>query len=241
MPSSALPGIGSKLRSARIQRALSIEETAWRTRIRPELLRALEREEFDQIGHHAFVRSHLASYARFLGIDPAEIVDEFEEGTEDQPSSLEELDRQARDAKKPPRPKWLIAALVCGGVLAVAAVVGVLGGQSERPGAEPSGLASIPSIPASAASVTAAEARVELRVDASADTNVTVAADGTQVFDGMLAGGTSKVFRARDVIDIAAANAGTVRLTLNGTAIGAIGEPGTALHARFGPTGRLDG
>jgi len=235
------PGIGSRLRKARIERALSIEETAWRTRIRPDLLRALEDEDFAEIGHRAFVRSHLASYARFLGLDPKEVMGEFERTWGGEPSSIEELDRQARDARKPPRARWLVASALSGALLIAAAVVGLLGGQDERPIADPSSVSSVPASASPTPSVVTVEnARVELVVEALADTSLTVRADDEEVFEGILASGARRTFRALAVVEVAAANAGTVRVTLNGEELGTLGEPGTVTLARFGPEGRID-
>jgi cytoskeletal protein RodZ len=249
---TASPTIGTKLRSARIDRSLSLEETAWRTRIRPELLRALELEDWASIGHHSFVRTHLSSYARFLGIDPQEVVAEFEAGSEPGPSSLEELDRQVKRSRKPPRAKWLIAAVASGAVLIGIAVAGYLGGQAERPAAEqPLGVSApveslVPSdgpsqVPSDGPSqVPAALARVQLHVEAVADTQVAILVDGEEIFEGVLAAGTARTFRARRMIEILAADAGSILLTHNGTEIGEAGDDGTAFRARFGPQGRRD-
>jgi cytoskeleton protein RodZ len=242
----ASPSIGPKLRQARIDRSLSIEETAWRTRIRPDLLRALEEERFEVIGQQSLVRRNLSSYARFLGIDPVEVVEEFaSRQAEPEPSSIEELDRKEREAPKPKRPKWLIAAAVSGIALAVAAGVGALGGQTERPAAEtrggPTQLAapSHPTVTRPAGPITAAQARVTLIVLAVAPTRVSVQADGVHLFDGTMIAGEQRTFRARSAIDIVAADGGTVRLTLNGITLGAPGPTGSVFRARYGPHGKL--
>jgi cytoskeletal protein RodZ len=247
VPPAAPTSIGPKLRKARIDRSLSIEETAWRTRIRPDLLRALEDERFDSIGQQSFVRRHLSSYARFLGIDPVEVVEEFRSlQDEPEPSSIEELDRKNREAPKPKRPKWLIAAAVSGAALAVAASVGALGGQTERPAAKAVVLPSQSSTPKSAslatkapAPVTAAQARVTLVVSSFSATRVSILADGTKVFDGTLYPGEQRTFRARSTIDVVAADGGTVRLMLNGVALGIPGQSGTVFRARYGPHGKI--
>ena len=241
----APPSIGPKLRKARIDRSLSIEETAWRTRIRPDLLRALEDERFDVIGQQSLVRSNLSSYARFLGMDAAEVVEEFTSRQgEPEPSSIEELDRKNREAPRPKRPKWLIAAIASGVALAVAAGVGALGGQTERPTATtsaPPKTATASHAPPShvVAPVSPAQARVTLVVTAVARTLVSIQADGAQIFDGTLAAGESRTFRARSTIDIVAADGGTVRLTLNGAEIGPPGPSGTVFRARYGPKGKI--
>jgi cytoskeletal protein RodZ len=227
---------------------LSIEETAWRTRIRPDLLRALEDEHFDEIGQQSFVRRHLSSYARFLGIDPTEAVEEFRSlQDEPEPSSIEELDRKNREAPQPKRPKWLFAAVISGAALAVAASVGALGGQTQRPTAKTSVLttpatpkASSSQVPAAPAPVSAARARVTMVVSALSATRVSILADGTQVFDGTLYAGDLGTFRARSTIDVVAADAGTVRLTLNGVALGIPGPAGTVFRARYGPRGKIN-
>lgn len=227
-----------------MERSLSIEETAWRTRIRPELLRALELEEFDSIGHQAFVRSHLASYARFLGIDPTEVVEQFEDQHEAPlPSSIEELDRQVRVAKKPPRPKWVVAALMSGAVLVAAAVVGLLGGQSERPVADPR-TAPMPTVSEEPAGpplpVPPAEARVRLRVEVTETQTVSIKVDGEQFFDGEMGAGEARMFRARRSVEILAADGGEVLLRLNGQDLGVAGAQGELFRGRFGPRGRVD-
>jgi len=241
---AAPPGIGTTLRRARLERSLSIEETAWRTRMRPETLRALEGEHFDTIGHSAFVRSHLHSYARFLGIDPSEVVDAFTTlHAPAEPSAVHELQRQRKEARKPPRPKWLVAAIVSGGVLIAGAAVGVLGGQGERPAAAPSPDASLPEVIASASGlpVPLAEARVRLRVEALADTTVSIFADGQPLYEGPLTEGIARTFNARSAIEIILADAGTVRLRLNGADLGTPGEPGVVFRQRYGPDGPLNG
>lgn len=242
----APPSIGPKLRKARIDRSLSIEETAWRTRIRPDLLRALEDERFEVIGQSSLVRSNLSSYARFLGMDATAVVREFTSlQPEPEPSSIEELDRQNREAPKPKRPKWLIAAIASGVALAVAAGVGALGGQTERPTAKTApaptkaSTASHAASPRVAGPVSPAQARVTLVVVAVAPTLVSIQADGNQIFNGTLGAGESRTFRARSSLDIVAADGGTVRLTLNGVALGLPGPSGTVFRARYGPHGKI--
>lgn len=212
--------------------------------MRPETLRALEGEDFDAIGHTAFVRSHLHSYARFLGIDPAEVVDAFAaQHTVDEPSAVQELERQRKEARKPPRPKWLVAAVVSGAVLIAGAVVGVLGGQGERPAGAPAPDASLPEVIASASGlpVPIAEARVRLRVEALKDTSFSILADGQSLFEGPLAEGIARTYNARSAIEIILPDAGTVRLWLNGRELGTPGEPGVVFRQRYGPDGPLRG
>lgn len=247
MPSAAPAGVGSKLRSARIERALSIEETAWRTRIRPDLIRALEEDEFETIGHEGHVRSHLASYARFLGIDASEVVDEFTSALDEPaPSAIEELDRVRRTSRKPPRPKWLAAALLSGAVLIGASSVGMLGGKTERPSVveaaprlAPPAVTHDTSRSSDRGTVPATLAKVTVRMQAVGDTVVNVKVDGLEVFDGELAVGKARLFRARRSIEVLVADAGEVLLSVNGDDAEPAGDAGSVLHARYGPRGLI--
>jgi hypothetical protein len=230
--------LGAKLRDARDGRSLSIEESAWRMRMRPDLLRALEEEQFDEIGPHGTVRRSLHSYARFLGLDARDVVAEFEHVHGESPSAIEELDKADRIAKRPPRAKWLVAASACSALLIAASIAGVLGGQTQRPSARaPIGGVVQPRLD----STTASRSRtgtVAMRVVALRDSAVRIFADGVKVFDGIIPAGAARDFAARATIDIAAADGGAIELTVNGARF-STGVAHSPLRARFGPRGRI--
>jgi hypothetical protein len=206
--------------------------------MRPELLRALEDEAFDSLGQRSFVQRHLASYARFLGMDQNEVVAQFSSLHEQpEPSSIGELDRKDRAAPRPKRPKWVIAGLVSGTALVVAAAVGALGGQTQRPAAKTVVAPSRASVPSP--HLAAPSARVTLLVSAIAATRISVLDDGSQVFDGTLLAGEHRTFRARSVIEVIASDGGTVRLTLNGVPLGIAGRFGSVFRGRYGPHGPI--
>jgi cytoskeleton protein RodZ len=76
------------------------------------------------------------------------------------------------------------------------------------------------------AAAPAAITGLQLKVDADRGTNVTVAADGKQVFRAIIPAGQSRTFSARNRIEIRAQDAGAVSLELNGQTIAPIGRPG---------------
>ena len=244
VPDVATTGIGATLRTARDGMGISIEEAAWRTRIRPEFLRALEDERFDEIGH-AFVRGHLSSYARFLCLEANEIVRDYVARFEhSEPSPIERLNEQNKEAHRPPKPNWLIAAIVAAAVLIAASVFGVMRGPGPR--ATTSTVADrLPTLPAKAPAATvpavaaAPATPITFVVVAAKRAWVHIEADGTLVVEGTLAEGVSKTFTGREVMDVVIGNAGAVRLILNGRDLGAPGETGEVFRGRFGPRGRL--
>jgi Domain of unknown function (DUF4115)/Helix-turn-helix domain len=246
VPDVATTGIGATLRAAREQLGVSIEEAAWRTRIRPDYLRALEDERFEDIGH-VFVRGHLSSYARFLCLDATAIAHEYVERFEhSEPSPIERLNERHKEAKRPPKPNWLIAALVAAALLIAASVLGVVRGPGPS---TPSGARNpLPSLPATAKQNVqpatpslAAPNAVPITFVVAADKRawIRITADGAVVFEGTLTAGESKTFTGRDVLEVVIGNAGAVRVTFNGRDLGAPGKPGHVFRARFGPKGQL--
>jgi transcriptional regulator with XRE-family HTH domain len=224
---STSSGIGNRLRDARIARNLSIEEIAWRTRIRPEYLRALESEQFADLGHHAFVRTHLHSYATLLGLDASEVSEAFRDAHEpEELSPLETLNQRQREVRKQrPKLSWLRAAMVAGAALIFAASVGILRG----PGSPPAVPVSNPRLesPRQAsrdvrldkpvrAAAEVAPALVNLEIVAVDRAWVRVVGDGQLLFEGFLTPGEMRAFTAGSRIDVRTRAVESLQLTVAG-------------------------
>jgi cytoskeleton protein RodZ len=69
--------VGKKLQQARLARKLEIEDVAERTKIRPDRIIDLEADEYSHFPNLTYAKSFLAKYARFLGLDIQEELDEF--------------------------------------------------------------------------------------------------------------------------------------------------------------------
>jgi transcriptional regulator with XRE-family HTH domain len=70
-------GIGSRLRDARQERGLDLDEVHERTKIRRSYLQALEEERWDQLPAPAYTRGFLRTYARMLGLDAERLVADY--------------------------------------------------------------------------------------------------------------------------------------------------------------------
>ena len=70
-------GIGERLRDARRDLGLDLEEITERTKIRARYLIAMEEERWDALPGAAYVRSFLHTYAEELGLDADALVDEY--------------------------------------------------------------------------------------------------------------------------------------------------------------------
>ena len=70
--------IGERLEEARKRNGLSIREAAEATKIRGDFLLAMEDNSFDIALPEIYVRGFLKNYARFLKLDPAKILTDFD-------------------------------------------------------------------------------------------------------------------------------------------------------------------
>ena len=67
-------GLGDRLRTAREQKKLTLEQVSEEIRIRPKYLRALEEEKFEELPDFVTAKGFLRNYARFLELDVDEML-----------------------------------------------------------------------------------------------------------------------------------------------------------------------
>jgi cytoskeleton protein RodZ len=72
-----MSALGERYRAAREARGLTLSDVAEHIRIRSVYLAAIEDENWSAIGAPVYIRGFLRTYARFLGLDPEEVVAEF--------------------------------------------------------------------------------------------------------------------------------------------------------------------
>ncbi len=74
---SADTSLGQKLRDAREQRSLLLEQVAESLHLDETVITALEQGNFSTLGAPVYVRGHLKTYARLLGLSPDTIAAEY--------------------------------------------------------------------------------------------------------------------------------------------------------------------
>ncbi len=68
---------GLRLRAARERRGLTLESITAKTKVPAALWEALERNDFANWPSGLFARAYVRDYARIIGLDPEEVVEEF--------------------------------------------------------------------------------------------------------------------------------------------------------------------
>jgi cytoskeletal protein RodZ len=80
---SAMEPPGKYLKMERELRGLSIEEAAETTKIRKHLLKAIEEDRYELLPPGLYVRGFLTAYARYLGLNPNDVVLRYEKYLEE--------------------------------------------------------------------------------------------------------------------------------------------------------------
>lgn len=244
-------GIGDALRNSREEQGRSIEEGARATRVRGDLLRALEDEEFAAFGGDVYAKGFLRTYASWLGLDPEPLLETYR--SEVQRGELTAHALVDHPVARPPRsgpPGWVAWTIVSAIVLLLAlAIVGLFGGRTpevaDAPPTDPTEATPTPTTTEGAGQAPSAPSTptpsptptvVQLALLLESDSWVRVIADGDVVLQETLDAGESREFEARSEIELRLGNAGGVRLVLNGRSIPPVGDRGEVVDVVCSPT-----
>ncbi|HKE99858.1 MAG TPA: RodZ domain-containing protein [Actinomycetes bacterium] len=250
-----LESIGETLRAAREAQGHSIQDASAATRVRAAYLEALERDEFDGLGSPVYVKGFLRAYASFLGLDPGPIVDAYRErsGRQEEPPVFQgglrpiEAGFGGFGTRRRPRPNWWVLGSVAAGIVVIAGVVSLFGGDRQPAPAPvvgaPATTAPAVATPAPGTTTTSttrpAPQGVRVVLHYVGPSWSLVRADGEQVFQGIPGAGERRTFRAAKRLELTLGDAGVVELSVNGRDLGQLGGPGEVWRGTFTPRGRL--
>jgi cytoskeletal protein RodZ len=256
---AAAVSIGAELAAAREAAGMTLDDVAERSRVRRTVIEHIEADDFTLCGGDVYARGHLRTLAGIVGADPAPLVAEFDRlHAPHAPSATEVFESET--AARPERrgPNWTAAMAVA---LLVVAVIGVLqlvnrgGGGSPTAVSGPTG-SSAPALPTASAStvsptpssqptssaIAALPGGVTVRLTVNSGKSwLSVTAGSAEVFTGIVAAGTTKVFTDPANVKLVLGNAGAVSLNVNGVEIGSPGKTGEVVRLSFVPGNPLAG
>ncbi len=122
-------GFGVWLRRERELREISLEEIAETTKISKSYLEALEDERFDVLPAPLFAKGFLREYARYVGLDPDEVVNSYLTARDD---GEDPVGADSPSAERKSSFEWTSGALLAAGLVLLLVVVGFLGFWTER-------------------------------------------------------------------------------------------------------------
>jgi len=240
--------IGEALRSAREAQGKSLDDAAVATRIRPSYLEALEEEQFGELGGSVYAKGFLRSYAGYLGVDPAPLLEAYR-AQETPEAPLFEHAPRAIGGLKPGRGgrSWLAVAIVCVSIILLVSLWGLLRPAPDPGDTQPAfvttparttgaggkaGAAARPA-PATTARQAARDVTVTLRYAGASWTRVT--ADGRVAFEGTPGPRQRRTFTARRSLELVLGYPAGVRLTVDGKDLGVADRSGDIWRHTFTP------
>jgi cytoskeleton protein RodZ len=227
---------------------MTIGELSAKTRLRQTLLSGIERDDFSTCGGNVYARGHLRTIASLIGLDPNELVAEFDSTYAPAVESLEESIKGFSEVGSGARRLTLRRLSAVVGVVAVALVVWAIG-PGFHTGSPSKSASSIPvavvsqtptqtsTTDPSASAVAAKPGLVTVVVTSSTGSSwlAVTNSGGAQLFSSMLHRGESKEFTDAQQIYLTIGNAGGVDITVNGKSLGVPGGDGQVVHLAFGP------
>lgn len=225
-----MESVGELLKREREAQGKSIEDVAKVTRMSSQTLAALEDDRFGALPAPVYVKGHLRTYARFLGLDEGEIIQRYTRSTQQhEPTELDEWDaveielhEEERHATK--RNLWIAVGVV------VVGLVLVFGPRlwNRRPPSDPVGDREVPVVTEPGREAAPRDTmiewhRLELMAVAKERTWVRVSVDGTPVSDLTLEPGERRRWEADESFQLDVGNGGALDLYLDGEFLGTAG------------------
>jgi len=241
--------VGDALAQARSQAGLTIAQVSQQTCIRETIIRGIERGDFSACGGDFYTRGHIRSIARVVGLDPEELVREYD-AIHGAPHAI-----TAADVFEPSTPiklkerrsaNWSVLLVI---VLAVVLGYGVFRlvdhGSSSRPLAAAGTHPKASKSPASTPSPTPAAVhprRLTIRLTATQDCWVQFTKPhGQFLFQVYVLSGSTRTWHFRHAVSMQIGNPGGIVLTVNGKDLGHPGSYGQPVTLNFGPGQKLPG
>ena len=255
-----MPGVslGDRFRAAREARGLSLSDCSEQVRIRSVYLAAIEEENWKAIGAAVYVRGFLRTYARFLGLDPEEIVNTF--NAEVQPPARADAESGTQRPALVERSSQPGSALIwVAGIVAVLLVAFVaynaltmrreapvatvsatpsalesaaVESASPEASAVPGGLASASPAASTTPSPPGAGGPQTLALVLSEASWLRVTVDGSVSIEGTFPAGTTKTFHGKNAL-VRVGNAGGVEIFVDGKDVGKLGKSGDVAERGF--------
>ncbi len=114
------PACGERLRDARREQQISIDEISKELHIDETKVRALEANDFDTLGAPVFAKGHLRKYAQLVKVDEADILAEYHALTHKDGLPQVVPNRRRPTLSKSPTPQFALVAVVVVIAIAVA-------------------------------------------------------------------------------------------------------------------------
>ena len=241
--------IGEKLKKARLEKGLSLEDVQKKTKIHLNILKAIEGDGLTNLSP-VYLRAFIKIYSKFLGFSPQEFIPDYKEGsqiTQQQPEPVGKArtpDLKTASIKlnsiKPPKLLIKVFIYIIVGLIILAGLfnLGKLISSRRKAVVKEANIVQLHSVETkkqkskiSAVSEKTSPALtqkevsgVRLAIIAKENCMVTLKVDGKIFFQGVLIRGRSESWKAKEKMELSLSNAGAVELIVNSQHFSNIGK-----------------
>lgn len=231
--------LGRYLKRERELRKISLREVSKNTKVKEHLLKAIEEDQYASLPSPTYVKGFLLSYAKYIGLDPNDVLLRFESSLKGKPVTRPEA---------PPEKKilWNIKyRWVIGGVIGISLFASYflflrpskppmesisVKPKAEEPPPSPPQIAGTTSIPAE-------EQPFSLQLKAVEETWVRLQINGQPGHEMTLRPGEATSHRALKHIHLLVGNAGGLDIIFKGKSLERFGKSGEVVNLIFTPQG----
>jgi cytoskeleton protein RodZ len=236
--------LGHYLKKEREKKNISLRDVSRNTRVREHLLEAMEADRYDLLPSPTFVKGFLQSYAKYVGLDPNEVVLRFQ-NVMTGPSKEEPSPPSEEEVPQKRKPFWIIGGAVLGGILLILLLIYLTSqGPSPSPGAPTSpepetkeGPAVTPSSHPLPPATDQEGKPLSLQLKAAERTWIRFQIDDQAEKEALLQPGETLNLRDTRRVHLLVGNAGGLDLTVNGKRLERFGESREVVTLIFTPEG----
>ena len=229
-----MESLGKYLKRERELRNISLREVAKITKVRENLLRAIEEDQYHLLPSTTYVKGFLLAYVKYIGLDPNDIILRYESVLKGEPvPSLEAPPKKRILWNK--KHLWII-----GGIIAVSLIASYFLYPSKPPiefiSLKPEVEKNLPSPPPpqiAGTTSTIEEKPLLLQFKAIEEAWVRIQVDGQLKQEMTLKPGEEGSHQALKQIHLSTGNVGGLDLTLNGKPLGKFGKSGEIVTLIF--------
>jgi len=241
---SETESFGHYLKKEREKKNISLRDVSRNTRVREHFLEAIEEDRYDLLPPPTFVKGFLRSYAKYVGLDPNEVVLRFQSITN--PPPKEELSPPPEEEiSQKARPFWIMGGAILGGIILILLFLSLTSKEPSTPPVAPTSsepeikgdLPPAPSLPPPSSAPTQEGKPLSLQLKAVERTWIRFQIDGQADKEAMLQPGETLNLQEANRITLLVGNAGGLDLTVNGKKLERFGESREVVTLIFTPEG----
>ena len=221
--------IGQKLRKARDQKDITVEEAHIKTKILQRFIFAMELDRFQDVGSPVYAKGFLKKYSQFLGLNTDEIINEYENlypSSQEVKIAYRSEQIMEETKKKIFSPQIIIIASGAVLVILVAVLIIWLASHKKKSSTDVASAAkkTVVQLQKEANLLVPKTEALRLLISTKDDVWMQAKCDGKVMFENILPKGGTKKLQAQNEFELWLGKADAVSLDLNGNILGSPGK-----------------